>query len=136
MNRIQLTADNSNLLLTRSNFCFPSDHFCIIFPRKLELRFKRVKSWGKKKTKQKKNTVYWNPRHWIQLKTTVSFFCPPLFFVTQIQCAFPCVSYQALLLNSLFTISIFISCCLWSDVLSKISYWCCCSHTVYCKLVK
>ena len=64
----------------------------------------------------KKNTVYWNPRHWIQLKTTASFFCPPLFFVIQIQCPFPCVSYQALLLNSLFTISIFISCCLWSEV--------------------
>ena len=44
--------------------------------------------------------------HSIQLKTTVSIFCPPLFFVTQIQCAFPCVSYQALLLNSLFTIYI------------------------------
>ena len=54
--------------------------------------------------------------HSIQLKTTVSIFCPPLFFVTQIQCPFPCVSYQALLLNSLFTISIFISCCLWSEV--------------------
>ena len=55
--------------------------------------------------------------HSIQLKTTVSIFCPPLFFVTpvQIQCPSP-VSYQALLLNSLFTISIFISCCLWSEV--------------------
>ena len=31
--------------------------------------------------------------HSIQLKTTVSIFCPPLFFVTpvQIHCPFPCV---------------------------------------------
>ena len=95
--RIQLTPDNSNLPPTRSNFCFPSDHFYVI---------------------RKKKTVYWNPKHCIQLKTTVSIFCPPLFLVTpvQIQCPFPCVSYQALLLNSLFTISIFISCCLWSEV--------------------
>ena len=55
MNRIQLTADNSNLLLTRSNFCFPSDHFCIIFPRKLELRFKSVKRWEKNKKNKNNN---------------------------------------------------------------------------------
>ena len=32
--RIQLTPDNSNLPPTRSNFCFPSDHFYVIRKKK------------------------------------------------------------------------------------------------------
>ena len=55
--------------------------------------------------------------HSIQLKTTVSIFCPPYFLSLQFKfIVHSPVSYQALLLNSLFTISIFISCCLWSEV--------------------
>ena len=130
---LQITRTSRQL---ESNFCFPSDHFCIIFPRQLELRFKRVKRWEKNKNnnnKKKRCTeiqdIEFNckqPRH---------FFVRLYFLSLKFSVHSP-VSYQALLLNSLFTISIFISCCLWSEVLSKISYWCCCSHTVYCKLVK
>jgi len=39
--------DNSNLLLTRSNFCFPSDHFYKIFPSITRTMFWALKKSGK-----------------------------------------------------------------------------------------
>ena len=50
------TLDNSNLPLTRSNFCFPSDHFYIIL-----LSITRTMFF----LESEKKTVYWRPKHWI-----------------------------------------------------------------------
>ena len=107
MNRIQLTPDNSNLPQLEVIF---ASLLIISISFSLDNSNYVLSAWkvGEKKTKKK--TVYWNPRHWIQLKTTVSFFCPPLFFVTQIQCPciplchikrcclIPCSQYQSLFL--------------------------------------
>ena len=46
------TLNKSNLRPTWSNFCFPLANFCI-------------GNWGKK-------TVYWSPKHWIYIKTSLS----------------------------------------------------------------
>ena len=67
----------------------------------------------------KKKTVYWNPKHCIRFnwKQPCQFFVRLYFLSLQFKfIVHSPVSYQALLLNSLFTISIFISCCLWSEV--------------------
>ena len=84
---ITWTLDNSNLPLTRSDFCFPSDHIYIILPSILEPCYKRV-------TSQEKKTVYWSPRHWIYFKATASILCL-YFFVTpvQIRCPFLLLNY-------------------------------------------
>ena len=52
------TLGNSNLPLTRSSSCFPSDHFSIILPSITESMFWAFKKWGVK-------TVYWLRKHWI-----------------------------------------------------------------------
>ena len=51
------TLGNSNLPLTRSNFCFPLDHFYIILPSITRTMFWALKKSGK--------TVHWRPKHWI-----------------------------------------------------------------------
>ena len=53
------TLDNSNLPLTRSSFCFPSDHFYIILPSITRTVFWTLKS--------REKTVYWrrNIEFWI-----------------------------------------------------------------------
>ena len=51
------TLDNSKLPLTRSNFCFPSDHFYIILPSITRTMFWALKKSGK-------NSVL-PPKHWI-----------------------------------------------------------------------
>ena len=53
------TLDNSNLALTRSSFCFPSDHFYIILPLITRTMFWALnyKNWGLR-------TVYWRSKHW------------------------------------------------------------------------
>ena len=91
------TLDNSNLPLTWSNFCFPSDLFYIILLLILEPCFKHVTS-GKK--------IYWSPKHWIYFKTTVTILCL-YFFITpvQIQCPAPSIN-EAFLRNSHFKISV------------------------------
>ena len=55
------TLDNSNLPLTRSNFCFPSDHFYIILPSITRTMFCSALFLIKIREK----TVYWRPKHWI-----------------------------------------------------------------------
>ena len=52
------TLNNSNLPLTRSNFCFPSDHLYINLTSKTRTIFWALIKSGKKK-------VYWRPKHWI-----------------------------------------------------------------------
>ena len=49
------TLDNSNLPLTRSNFCFPLDHFHIILPSITPTMF-----WALKKSGKKQCTVFRN----------------------------------------------------------------------------
>ena len=51
------TLDNSKLLLTRRNFCFPSDHFYIILPSITRTMFWALKKSGKKSVLP--------PKHWI-----------------------------------------------------------------------
>ena len=51
------TLGNSNFPLTQSSFCFPTDHFYIIFPWITWTMFWALKSRGK--------TVYWRPKHWV-----------------------------------------------------------------------
>ena len=103
LNRIQLTPDNSNLPPTRSNFCVPSDHFYIIFPRQLELCFKRVKSW------EKKETVYRNSIENNRVNFLSAFiFCHsssnsvsiPLCHI-KLCCLIPCSQYQSLFLAAI-----------------------------------
>ena len=50
------TLGNSNLPLTQSSFCFPSDHFYIILPSITRTMFWALKS--------PETTVYWRPKHW------------------------------------------------------------------------
>ena len=45
---VTLTLNNSNLLLTRRNFCLPSDHFQIILHSKTWTMFWALKKLGKK----------------------------------------------------------------------------------------
>ena len=54
---ITWTLDNSNLPLTRSDFCFPSDHIYIILPSILEPCYKRVTSQEKKNCVLKSETL-------------------------------------------------------------------------------
>ena len=48
------TLDNLKLPLTWSNFCFPSDHFCINLPSITQTMF-----WAPDKSKKKKCTAVW-----------------------------------------------------------------------------
>ena len=53
--------DNSNLPLTRSGFCFPSDHFYIILPL-----ITRTMFWVLKTLESRlKKAVYWRPKRWV-----------------------------------------------------------------------
>ena len=103
MNRIQLTPDNSNLPPTRSNFCFPSDHFCIIFPRELGLRFKRVKSWEKKINGVLKSKTLNSIENNRVIFLSAFIFCHPnsvsipLCHIKRC-CLIPCSQYQSLFL--------------------------------------
>ena len=55
------TLDNSNLPLTRSSFCFPSDHFYTILPSITRTMFCALFYLIKSREKR----VYWCPKHWI-----------------------------------------------------------------------
>ena len=92
------TLGNSNLPLTRNNFCFPSDYFYTILPsiaRNMFCSARQVRNWVR-------NTEL------IYFKTTMAILCLQLFFFfnpIKIEC--PCLYInQALLLNSFFKISI------------------------------
>ena len=53
--------DNLNLPLTRSGFCFPSDHFYIILPL-----ITRTMFWVLKTLESRlKKAVYWRPKRWV-----------------------------------------------------------------------
>ena len=103
---LQITRTSRQL---ESNFCFPSHHFCIIFPRKLELRFKRVKSWEKNKNNNnKKNGVLKSKTLNSIVNNRVIFlsafiFCHsnsvsiPLCHIKRC-CLIPCSQYQSLFL--------------------------------------
>ena len=97
---LQITRTSRQL---ESNFCFPSDHFCIIFPRKLELRFKRVKSWEKKKHGVLKSKTLNSIENNRVIFLSAFIFCHsnsvsiPLCHIKRC-CLIPCSQYQSLFL--------------------------------------
>ena len=97
---------NSNLLLTWSNFCFPSGHF-YTDNFMLDNSNHVLSAWQVAKRKQCSEDqniefISKQSRH---------------FFVTQVQMQCPSLYVnRALLLNSFFKVSIYISCCSWSVV--------------------
>ena len=82
---LQITRTSRQL---ESNFCFPSDHFCIIFPRQVELRFKRVK------TTIENNRVIFLSALIFCHSNSVSI---PLCHIKRC-CLIPCSQYQSLFL--------------------------------------
>ena len=72
---------NSNLPLTRSSFCFPSDHFYIILSSITRTMFWAFKSQEK--------TAYWRPKHWILNFTLtgcrhIVYYCRLMLFATNL----------------------------------------------------
>ena len=72
---VTCTLNNLYLPLTRSIFCFPSDHFYITLPSITQITFNYAPDNSKTKT------VHLSPKHLIYFKTTVSIVCL-YFYVT------------------------------------------------------
>ena len=101
------TLDNSDLPLTRSNFCFLLRSFLYNFTfNNLNMFLVSVKL--------EKKPLYLRWKHWIYFKTTMSILCLEFifFFVTPVKIQCPALYIkQALFLNSFFKILVFSFCC-------------------------
>ena len=89
--RIQLTPDNSNLPPTRSNFCFPSDHFYVIRKKK-----KRCTEIPNIAFNWKQPCQFFVRLYFLSLQFKFSVHSP----VSHIKrcCLIPCSQYQSLFL--------------------------------------
>ena len=106
---ITWTLGNSNSPLTRSNFCFPSDHFYNISPSITRTMFKA------RDKLIKKIVVYSSPKQWIFFKYQPCILC--LYFLS-VQCKYCPALYinQVLLFKMLnYFFKNHVSCCPWSE---------------------
>ena len=91
------TLDNSNLLLTKSNFCFPSDHFYTILPSITQTTFYSQWQVGKNNCTEVWNTEFFVPTLMsLQLKFSV---CPCL--LIKLCSLIPFIKYQSISLAAL-----------------------------------
>ena len=66
---VTCTLNNLYLQLTRSIFCFPSNHFYITWPSITQIKFNKAPYNSKTKTE------HLSPKHWIYFKKPVSIVC-------------------------------------------------------------